>query len=81
MIDAGPFPDIATLGAFEQALAGVKGVDEAVVRSFEGNRALVDVTIRAGVSLELTLPAQLPFAVEVTPSAGGGLAVHLRSGA
>jgi len=81
VLDAGPFPDIATLGAFEQALAAVDGVAEAVVRSFEGNRALVDVSVRGGADLAPALAAQLPFAVEVEPADGGGLTVHLRSGA
>lgn len=81
VIDAGPFADIATLGAFEQALARVDGVRDAVVRSFEGNRALVDASVDAGTDLAAVLPAQLPFAVEAEPSEGGGLTLHLRSGA
>lgn len=81
VVDAGPFPDIATLGAFEQALGQVEGVEDAVVRSFEGNRATVDVGVRPGIDLRAALPAELPFAVEVTPSEGGGLTVTLRSGA
>ena len=81
VIDAGPFPDIATLGAFEQALGQVEGVEDAVVRSFEGNRATVDVGVRAGIDLEAALPAELPFSVDVAPSEGGGLTLTLRSGA
>jgi len=81
VVDAGPFPDIATLGAFEQALGQVEGVEDAVVRSFEGNRAIVDVGMRPGVDLAAALPAELPFAVDVSPSEGGGLTLTLRSGA
>jgi hypothetical protein len=78
-VDAGPFRDIATLSAFEQALAGVDGVQDAVVRSFEGNRAIVDLRIDAGADLEVALATQLPFAVDVSGSDAGGLTLHLRS--
>jgi hypothetical protein len=81
VLDAGPFPDIATLGAFEQALGQVAGVEDAVVRSFEGNRAIVDVGVRSDVALEEALRTQLPFAVDVEEAQGGALTVHLRSGA
>jgi hypothetical protein len=81
VVDAGPFPDIATLGAFEQALGQVEGVEDAVVRSFEGNRATVDVALRAGVDLPAALRTQLPFAVEVEEAQGGGLTLRLTSGA
>ncbi|HVE68981.1 MAG TPA: hypothetical protein VNB64_10415 [Solirubrobacteraceae bacterium] len=80
VIDAGPFPDISTLGAFEQALGQVEGVEDAVVRSFEGNRATVDVGVRPGIDLEAALPAELPFSVDVARSEGGGLTLTLRSG-
>jgi hypothetical protein len=46
VVDAGPFADIASLSAFEQALARVPGVEDALVRSFEGNRAVIDVRLR-----------------------------------
>ncbi|MDQ4040298.1 MAG: hypothetical protein M3141_00945 [Actinomycetota bacterium] len=80
VVDAGPFPDIATLSAFEQALAGVEGVEDAAVRSFEGNRALIDVRARADADLEAAL-ARLPFPAEVTQAQGDALTLHLRSGA
>jgi hypothetical protein len=45
-VEAGPFADIASVSAFEQALARVPGVEDAMVRSFEGNRAIIDVRLR-----------------------------------
>ncbi|MDX6698139.1 MAG: hypothetical protein QOE65_1536 [Solirubrobacteraceae bacterium] len=81
VVDAGPFPDIATLGSFEQALGQVEGVEDAVVRSFEGNRATVDIVLRGGVDLAGALRTELPFAVEVEESQGGGLTLRLTSGA
>jgi hypothetical protein len=46
VVEAGPFADISSVSAFEQALGQVPGVEEALVRSFEGNRAIIDVRLR-----------------------------------
>jgi hypothetical protein len=46
VLEAGPFADIASVSAFEQALAQVPGVEDAIVRSVEGNRAIIDVRLR-----------------------------------
>jgi hypothetical protein len=51
VVNAGPFTDIATLGAFEQALRRLPGAEEVYVRSFEGNRALIDLKLRTRVRL------------------------------
>jgi hypothetical protein len=81
VVDAGPFPDIATLSSFETALGEVDGVVDAAVRSFEGNRAIVDVHVRADAELAGALRGGLPFEVDVVQAQGGGLTLHLRSGA
>jgi hypothetical protein len=81
VIDAGPFTDIATLSAFETSLGEVEGVVDAVVRSFEGNRAIVDVGVRPGAELAASLRGGLPFEVDVVEAQDGGLTLHLRSGA
>ncbi|MDX6669725.1 MAG: hypothetical protein QOI91_88 [Solirubrobacteraceae bacterium] len=46
VVEAGPFADISSVSAFEQSLGQVPGVEEALVRSFEGNRAIIDVRLR-----------------------------------
>src|SRR2546421_27244 len=51
VIDAGPFPDIATLGSFEQALARLPQAEDVYVREFTGSRALIDVLLAAPVAL------------------------------
>jgi hypothetical protein len=51
VIDAGPFTDIATLGAFEQALARLPQAEDVYVREFTGSRALIDLLLAAPVAL------------------------------
>ena len=77
-VNAGPFPDIATLSAFEHALQRLDGVDDAVVRSFEGNRALVDVRLRRPIDLAGALRGSLPFAFDVVAAGRGELTLTLR---
>jgi hypothetical protein len=77
-VNAGPFPDIATLSAFEHALARVDGVEDAVVRSFEGNRALVDVRLGRPIDLAAALRGTVPFAFDVVAAGRGELTLTLR---
>jgi hypothetical protein len=77
-VNAGPFPDIATLSAFEHALQRVDGVDDAVVRSFEGNRALVDVRLTRPIDLAAALRGAVPFAFDVVAAGRGELTLTLR---
>jgi hypothetical protein len=61
VVNAGPFTDIATLGAFEQALAGLPQAEDVFVHGFEGNRALIDVKLAAPVDLLDEMRRALPF--------------------
>jgi hypothetical protein len=79
-VDAGPFADLDALGAFEQALTGIAGVEEAQVTGFEGRRALVDVRLGAPVALEVELRAALPAAVVRAVSEPGRLVLDLEAG-
>jgi hypothetical protein len=70
-IDAGLFPDLITLSAFEQALRRVSGVLRASTRGFAEGRALLDVQLAHPVALahELRSLAPMPFAVtEASPT-------------
>ncbi len=78
VIDAGPFADIATLSAFELGLRRVDGVQDALVRSFEGNRAMVDVRLGRPLDLAAALRATLPFAFDVSSARPGALTLTLR---
>jgi hypothetical protein len=54
-IDAGPFADITTLAAFEEALRHVPHAEDVYVRSFEAHRALLEVRLAAEVPLVFEL--------------------------
>ncbi len=47
LLRAGPFADIDSLGRFEQALRGLAGVEDVLLRGFEADRALFDVRLAA----------------------------------
>ena len=62
-VDAGPFTDIATLSAFEQAMRSTAGVREVQVRGFEGSCVFLDVVLDRPVALGAALrrAAPVPF--------------------
>jgi hypothetical protein len=60
-IHAGPFPDIAALGDFERAMGALQAVGEARVRGFEGDNAVLDVTLVAPVRLIAEMERGLPW--------------------
>lgn len=78
VVDAGPFGDIARLGAFEQALAGMAGVEDVYVSAFEDRRALVEVRLAEPLALAAELPAALPFRAAVAIAGPARIAVHLQ---
>lgn len=76
-VDAGPFSDIATLSAFEQALGSVPGVRDVQVRAFEGSRALIDVSLSEPVALGAELRRTAPVAFAITQADAGRLTVAI----
>jgi len=78
VIDAGPFADIATLGAFEQALARVPGAEDVYVSGFEGNRALVELRLAAPTAVVRALRATLPTAFTVAGADANRLTLDVR---
>jgi hypothetical protein len=64
-VAAGPFADLATLAAFEQALARIPGVTDVYVRSLDQGAAAIDVRLAAPLPLAAALrtTAPVPFAV------------------
>lgn len=77
VVDAGPFTDIAGLQAFEQALARVDGAEDVYVRSFEGNRALIDVRLSNPVPLVRLLREQLTLPITAREAGGDRLTVDV----
>lgn len=64
-LDAGPFSDLASLNAFEQALASLPNVGEVYVRGLEGGRATIDVGLRAPAPLLREMQEHLPYVLDV----------------
>jgi len=61
-VDAGPFPDLDSLAAFEEAVGALPGVEAVDVTGFEGRRALLDVRHGPGTALAdelLALPVEV----------------------
>jgi hypothetical protein len=79
VVDAGPFTDIATLSTFEQALARIQGAEDVYVRSFEGNRAVVDLRLHGPAQLVAELKQALPLPITVREAGDGRLTVDVGS--
>lgn len=77
VVDAGPFTDITTLQAFEQGLGRVDGAEDVYVRSFEGDRALIDVRLSNPVPLVRLLREQLPLSIIAREAGEGRLMVDV----
>ncbi|MDX6684834.1 MAG: hypothetical protein QOF86_962 [Baekduia sp.] len=76
-VDAAPFGDLATLAAFEQALARTPGVAEVYVRTLDAGRATIDVRLAGPVALAAALRASAPVAFAVTDVRQGRLTLTL----
>jgi hypothetical protein len=77
-IEAGHFADLATLAAFEQAIARTYGVAEVAVRALDAGRATIDLTLAEPVPLGLALRQTAPVAFTLTVA--GERLVHLTLG-
>ncbi len=64
-IDAGPFPDFATVSAFERALAGLPDVEDVYVRRVVEGRARIDVTLSRPGPLLQAMHGSLPYELQV----------------
>lgn len=76
-LDAGPFGDIAAVGAFERALAAQPAVAAAGVRRFGGGRALLDIRLSAPVALLREVETATGRSVSVLLARGARVAVAL----
>jgi hypothetical protein len=74
-IEAGHFGDLATLAAFEQAIARTHGVAEVAVRALDAGRATIELTLGEPVPLGLALRQTSPVPFSLTIA--GERLVHL----
>jgi uncharacterized coiled-coil protein SlyX len=79
VVRAGPFRDIASLGEFERAMGEIPGAEEAYVRSFAGDRALIEVRLSGPVDLVAEMRRALPWEVRLVESGTGELEISLGS--
>jgi hypothetical protein len=77
VVNAGPFTDIATLGAFEQALGRLPRAEEVYVRGFEGNRALIDLRLAGPVRLLDEMRRSVPFPFGVVEVGHGMVTINV----
>src|SRR4051812_41226173 len=77
VLDAGPFSDLAALGSFEQAVAGIAGVSGVDITGFEGRRAIAEVRVAGETRLLDELRDALPHAFLRATAAHDQLVVDL----
>jgi hypothetical protein len=79
-LEAGPFTDFASLSAFERAIAGLPKVEDVYVRRFQGDRAMIEVTLEEPAQLLDAMTEQLPYTLTVDHASGDRIAVSVSSG-
>jgi len=67
-LDAGPFHELTEVMSFERALRELPNVTDVYLRTFEDDRARVEVTVGQPVRLVEDIVARLPYSTDVTPS-------------
>jgi hypothetical protein len=80
VVEAGPFADLGTLAAFEQALARTRGVANVHVRALDSGHATIDVDLAEPVALAAELRAVAPAPFGVTDVREGWLVLALAPG-
>lgn len=77
VLRAGPFAEIAALGAFEQALERMRGVKDVYVSGFEGRRAVIEIELAGPVPLLAELRAALSEPFTLRDATADGLTLDL----
>jgi len=76
-VDAEPFPDLASLSAFEQALSQTPGVGDVYVRSLDSGHARLEVELEHPMALAAELRGCSPIAFEVVDESETVVALRL----
>lgn len=64
-LEAGVFADLASLNAFEQALAALPCVAEVYIRGLDGGRTTIHLTLREPSPLLQAMTERLPYVLDV----------------
>ena len=78
-IEAGPFPDVATLLSFERGVLGIPGAREARVQSYDGSTAAVHALLTQPVAIVTELRRVSPLRFTVGAARPGVLILQLSS--
>jgi hypothetical protein len=76
-LEAGPFPDFASLSAFERALGRLPKVEDVYVRRLTGERALIELSLAEPLALVEAMRDFLPYELEIGQAERGRLALTL----
>jgi hypothetical protein len=77
VVDVGPFSEIASLAAFEQALTRVPHAEDVHVSSFEGHRARIELRLSGEVALVFELRRVSDQGFDVRDSEPGALTLTI----
>jgi hypothetical protein len=77
LLDAGPFTELTTLAGVEQALARIPDVQDVYVRSFQDERARIELTLSRPVPLVDRMRSALTQRFEVIDVAPDRLAIDI----
>src|SRR5439155_18916988 len=76
-LDAGPFPDFASLSMFERSLARLPRVDDVYVRRLADDRAVIELTLSEPTQLLTTMREALPYDVQVQSASRSKLVINV----
>jgi hypothetical protein len=76
-LDAGPFPDFASLSMFERSLARLPRVDDVYVRRLADDRAVIELTLSEPTHLLATMREALPYDVQVQSASRSKLVINV----
>src|SRR5262249_18637137 len=80
-LDAGPFNDFAALAAFERALGSLPKVEDVYIRRFEGDRAIIDVTLEEPAPLLESMAERLPYRLDIQSAVADRISMTVSSAA
>lgn len=78
-LDAGPFPDIDSLSAFESELTRLPDIDDVHVRRLDGGRAVIELTLTSSAPLVAVLREHLSYSLWIRGRNGTRLVIDVEA--
>ena len=76
-LDAGPFPDFASLSTFERSLARLPRVEDVYVRRLADDRVVIELTLSEPTQLVATMRETLPYDIQVQSASRSKLVINV----